>query len=238
MKLFITLLTLMLTLSVSGQQPSPSPPLCKVRGTISDPNGAVIGGLSLMTEDQNYPRAVTDINGKFVLQLAAGDYVLTLRESPDLRLFLKIVNGGVNPDDLRLRVDLRRICCFSSSGIAFPKPTSLPIPLYPAAARAIRATGTVLVTIKIDTHGKVASAKAEYGHPLLRAASLSAAHLARFESSTEIEREARLTYVFTSFDELSKDTVRYSDPYRIEIIDKTEPVDINVSKTTNRHLLN
>lgn len=205
-------------MSVYCQQPLPSPPLVKVHGTISDSRGAVIGGLSLMTEDQNYPRAVTDINGKFVLELAPRDYVLTLRESTDLRLFLKIVDSGVNPDDVKLTVDLSRICCFSSSGVAFPKPTSLPKPKYPAAAKAIHARGTVLVVVRIDSTGKVTSAKVQYGHPLLGSTAIAAAQSARFEASTEIERDAGLTYVFMDAEDLPKDTVRYSDPYRTQVL--------------------
>jgi TonB family protein len=58
---------------------------------------------------------------------------------------------------------------------------SLPNPRYPAAARAINANGEVNVKAMIGERGNVVSAKAISGHPLLRAAAVSAAKRAKFK---------------------------------------------------------
>jgi TonB family protein len=61
------------------------------------------------------------------------------------------------------------------------KVVNVPSPKYPAAALAVRAHGKVDVQIEIDENGKVISAKAVSGHPLLRSASETAALNAVFE---------------------------------------------------------
>jgi TonB family protein len=58
--------------------------------------------------------------------------------------------------------------------------TSLPKPNYPAAAKAVNIQGKVDVQILIDETGKVVSAKAVSGNPLLRSAAVTAAWNARF----------------------------------------------------------
>ncbi|MBC7911990.1 MAG: TonB family protein [Pyrinomonadaceae bacterium] len=67
-----------------------------------------------------------------------------------------------------------------SGGVLNGKATSLPKPAYPAAARAVRASGTVQVQVTINENGSVISASAVSGHPLLREAAVSAARSARF----------------------------------------------------------
>ncbi|MBK8467250.1 MAG: TonB family protein [Chloracidobacterium sp.] len=168
-------------------------------------------------ENEKYSGAVTDINGEFQIALSPGDHLLTLGKFYDLRLFLKIVDGGPNPDNVELTVDTSRVCCVLSSGAAFPKPIVLPKPPYPAAAKAIRARGEVVVTVKVDHEGNVTSATAESGHRFLKGTAVAAAKSARFEPSTATEREARLTFFF--WDEEPRDgLVRYSNQYRIEIV--------------------
>ncbi len=70
-----------------------------------------------------------------------------------------------------------------SGGVLNAKTTSLPKPEYPAAAKAVRASGSVSVQVLIDNDGSVISASAVSGHPLLRAAAESAAREARFSST-------------------------------------------------------
>ena len=57
---------------------------------------------------------------------------------------------------------------------------SLPKPRYPAAARAVRASGAVTIQILVDEDGTIFSAEAVSGHPLLRQASRIAACEAKF----------------------------------------------------------
>jgi len=67
-----------------------------------------------------------------------------------------------------------------SGGVLNGKATSLPKPPYPAAARAVRASGAVNVQVTISESGSVVSANAVSGHPLLRQAAEQAARSARF----------------------------------------------------------
>jgi len=68
------------------------------------------------------------------------------------------------------------------------KATYLPMPAYPAAARAVRAEGTVSVEVTLDEAGQVIAANAVSGHPLLRRAAVEAARSARF-SPTMLDNE-------------------------------------------------
>jgi protein TonB len=76
-----------------------------------------------------------------------------------------------------------------SGGVLNGKATSLPKPPYPAAARAVRASGAVSVQVLIDESGRVVSASAVSGHPLLRQAAEQAARSARF-SPTQLSGQA------------------------------------------------
>ena len=61
------------------------------------------------------------------------------------------------------------------------KAVSLPTPKYPAAAKAVKASGTVIVEIIVDEEGAVTDAKAVSGHALLRKEAMKAALKAKFE---------------------------------------------------------
>lgn len=67
-----------------------------------------------------------------------------------------------------------------SGGVLNGKAVSLPVPAYPPAARSMRASGKVTVEVVIDEAGKVISAKALNGQPLLQQAAVQAAKEARF----------------------------------------------------------
>jgi protein TonB len=67
-----------------------------------------------------------------------------------------------------------------SKGVINGSATSLPKPPYPAAAKAVRASGAVNVQVKIDERGNVVSASAVSGHPLLQQAAVGAARQAKF----------------------------------------------------------
>jgi protein TonB len=59
-------------------------------------------------------------------------------------------------------------------------------PAYPAAARAQKLAGTVLLVVSVDTRGKVAAARVAHtsGHPLLDHAAVSAVHNWTFVPAT------------------------------------------------------
>lgn len=71
-----------------------------------------------------------------------------------------------------------------SGGVLNGKATSLPKPPYPAAARAVRASGAVNVQVTINEAGSVVSATAVSGHPLLKQAAEQAARQAKFAPTT------------------------------------------------------
>jgi len=60
------------------------------------------------------------------------------------------------------------------------KANALKQPSYPSAAKAARASGAVNVRVVINELGEVVFAKAESGHPLLRAAAITAAKGSQF----------------------------------------------------------
>jgi len=67
-----------------------------------------------------------------------------------------------------------------SGGVLNGKAVSKPNPTYPPIAKAARASGTVVVQITVDESGKVVSARAVSGHPLLQQAATQAAYQTRF----------------------------------------------------------
>ena len=89
-----------------------------------------------------------------------------------------------------------------SGGVLNGKATSLPQPVYPPAARSARASGTVVVEVTVDERGRVVSASAVSGHPLLRASAVSAAREARFSttklSGKPVKVTGQITYNFVA----------------------------------------
>ncbi|MGD9561492.1 MAG: TonB family protein [Pyrinomonadaceae bacterium] len=67
-----------------------------------------------------------------------------------------------------------------SGGVLNGKAVSLPLPPYPPAAMAVRASGAVTVQVVVGETGEVISAQAVAGHPLLRDAAANAARAAKF----------------------------------------------------------
>ncbi|MEQ1603394.1 MAG: TonB family protein [Pyrinomonadaceae bacterium] len=76
-----------------------------------------------------------------------------------------------------------------SMGVINGKATSLPMPIYPAAAKAVNVKGKVSVRVLVNERGQVISADAVSGHPLLRNSAETAARKARF-SPTLLSGEA------------------------------------------------
>lgn len=90
----------------------------------------------------------------------------------------------------------------SGGGQVNGKARSLPKPAYPLPARDERAAGKVRVSVLIDQTGKVISAGALDGHPLLHSASRDAACEARFAPTTlqgkPVKVTGSLTYMFVA----------------------------------------
>ncbi len=77
---------------------------------------------------------------------------------------------------------------------------SMPTPVYPEAAKAVKAEGVVTVKLTIGEDGRVVSASAVSGHPLLRAAAVKAALEARFQptliNGSPVQVSGIVTYNF------------------------------------------
>ncbi len=82
-----------------------------------------------------------------------------------------------------------------SGGVVNGKATNLVKPPYPAAARAVRASGAVNVQVTIDENGNVISASAVSGHPLLRGAAVSAARSSKFSPTLLSGQPVKVTGV-------------------------------------------
>ena len=103
-----------------------------------------------------------------------------------------------------------------------PSVLSAAAPIFPAIAAAARATGNVVVEVKIDSSGAVSSAHTVEGHALLRKACETAAQRWKFapiEDKSQT-RTARLTFAFRI---LEKDvpeaemTPVFMPPYKVEV---------------------
>ena len=87
-----------------------------------------------------------------------------------------------------------------SKGVVNGNAIELPKPAYSAIAKAAHASGTVTVQVLIDESGKVVSARALSGHPLLQDESVKAAYRARFSptllSNQPVKVSGMITYNF------------------------------------------
>jgi len=84
-----------------------------------------------------------------------------------------------------------------SGGVLNGKAISKPQPAYPAIAKAARASGTVVVQVLIDEQGRVVSAHAVSGHPLLQQSAVSAARQAKFSPTLLSGQPVKVSGVIT-----------------------------------------
>lgn len=84
-----------------------------------------------------------------------------------------------------------------SGGVLNGKAISLPKPAYPPIAKAAHASGQVTVQVVIDESGKVISAHATGGHPLLQQAAVQAAYGARFTPTQLSGQPVKVTGIIT-----------------------------------------
>ena len=84
-----------------------------------------------------------------------------------------------------------------SGGILNDKAISLPVPVYPAIARAANASGSVIVQVVVGEDGDIISAKAVGGHPLLQEAAVEAARQAQFAPTRLSGQPIKVTGILT-----------------------------------------
>ena len=110
------------------------------------------------------------VTGTIVYNFVAADPVLT-------------VSRTANADPTRVETGNFDAKGAISGGMMNSKAIMLPAPVYPPAAKAVRAQGAVSVQVVVDEDGNVISAAAVSGHPLLRAAATKAAREAKFSQT-------------------------------------------------------
>jgi len=84
-----------------------------------------------------------------------------------------------------------------SKGVINGEAISLPQPVYPAPAKALRLSGDVTVQVTIDEEGNVISAVATSGHPLLKQAAVDAARRAKFKPTLLSGQPVKVTGIIT-----------------------------------------
>jgi protein TonB len=84
-----------------------------------------------------------------------------------------------------------------TSEVLTGKATSKPAPPYPAVAKQLGVQGSVAVQVLIDEQGRVLSAKATSGHPLLQAAAVQAAYRASFTPTTLSGQPVKVSGIIT-----------------------------------------
>lgn len=84
-----------------------------------------------------------------------------------------------------------------AGGMLNGKVLSKPRPEYPMIAKRSGAQGVVVVEVVVDETGKVISAQAASGHPLLRPAGVDAAKRAKFTPTTLCGTPAKVTGIIT-----------------------------------------
>lgn len=221
---FVILASIIFTSAAISLSQSEFPGNYDVSGTVRDQSGAVLPGLLLNFEKQFAGRVErTDINGDFRATLHPGEYVVTAPElgSRSPKVFIKIVREGPNLSRLDLVVDSSKMC--SPQGPVVTKKVSPPMP---PAARAVRATGTVTVLIKVGSDGSIVSASAVSGHPLLRAASAQAARQFEYDpTSINGETDLTLSFIFLDGSVTTEDIERFQCDSQIII--NPEPIYIS-----------
>lgn len=95
--------------------------------------------------------------------------------------------ASVKPPD-RIRV---------ASSVISSKIITKPAPAYPVIAKQVGAQGTVTVEILIDEQGRVVSAHATSGHPLLRTAAQQSAYQARFSPTSIAGQPVKVSGIIT-----------------------------------------
>jgi len=142
---------------------------------VIDENGTVISATAIKDENEESDSSADVADARAALRSAAERAALEARFSPTLLSGQPVKVTGTIVYNFVISASQ-----VLDGGILNSKAVALPQPPYPAAARAVRATGLAVVQILVDEGGNVIQATAVSGHPLLRSAAVEAAREARF----------------------------------------------------------
>ncbi len=130
-----------------------------------------------------------ELNCKTVDEILTVSKVLYLQKG-DVK---KITKFGSSTYSGSVEVDYESDKPKSKEAVINSNASILAKPNYPAAARAVRASGAVNVQVTIDEDGEVIMANAVSGHPLLRQAAERAARESRFTPTTLEGQPVKIT---------------------------------------------
>lgn len=124
----------------------------------------------------------------------------------------------------------RAVSSSPSQLTTLPKPKLMVAPWVPPLAVLVHVGGKVVVDVKVDTTGKVRSANAVEGHPLLRRATVDAAMRWEFERLSE-PTDLRLTFIWPRL--LGPGVVVSVQPYGADLVARPEPPPDTISWLTS-----
>ena len=164
-----------------------------------DESGTVVSAKAIREEEPDNDLGVATVDAKAELREAAERAALAARFSPTLLSGTPVKVSGTITYRFSLKTDPDEASGLPYGGVINGRAIELPRPDYPAAARAVRASGTVTVKVTVDENGDVIAASAVSGHPLLQAAAVDAARKARFSPAADrmpIKFTGVITYNF------------------------------------------
>ncbi|MGI9034639.1 MAG: TonB family protein [Pyrinomonadaceae bacterium] len=144
--------------------------------------------VQVMVDEKGNIISAKAVSGHPLLRMAAENAALQSKLTPTLLQEKPVKISGILVFNFPLEdslktddaVNKKPVVSKTNDNILNEKAIKLPLPVYPAAAKAVGASGTVTVRVIIDEQGNVVSAKAESGHPLLLTAAETAARQAKF----------------------------------------------------------
>ncbi len=159
------------TIGLTGSKELPALPNAKIGAVSSDPIGSNAGDMPSFTKGSS-------------------------TKSSGSKRAIDIVENVLPPDPPHIATH-RKTPPLVSLGVINGKALYNPVPLYPPIAKTTRTTGTVNVQVLLNEEGKVISAQALNGPPLLRDAAVKAAYQARFSPTLLSHQPVKVSGVIT-----------------------------------------
>lgn len=167
--------------AVNLVKPAYPPAALAVRAT-----GAV--NVQVMVDEEGNIVSAKAVSGHPLLRMAAEKAALQSKITPTLLQGKPVTITGILVFNFTLEDSLKTndvqnknpAASKSDENVLNGKAIKLPPPVYPPAAKSVKASGEVSVRVTVDEKGNVVSAKAVSGHPLLRQAAEKAALKAKF----------------------------------------------------------